>query len=145
MNIFQCSFEQRLRDWKDLRSKISDYSIPDKCIAIDAWWQMAPLVTHHLHPLDQGSWPDPWTLLSENMYCLLTRALGIVYTLEMSKISDISLVIADDKQGTECPLVLVDSAKYVLNYWPNTVLNNCLKDFKIKKQLSLDSAKRKIK
>lgn len=145
MNIFQCSFYQRLRAWKDLRHKIVSLSLADKCITVDAWWQMAPLVSHHLHPMDQQNWPDPWNLLSENMYCLLTRALGIVYTLQMSQISDINLVIASDAQGDECPLVLVDNAKYILNYWPDTVLNNCLNDFKIKKQLSLDSVKTKIK
>lgn len=145
MNIFQCSFYQRLREWRNLRNKILDLPIPDKCITVDAWWQMAPLVTHYLHPMDQQNWPDPWNLLSENMYCLLTRALGIVYTLQMSQISDINLVIANDRQGDECPLVLVDNAKYILNYWPDSVLNNCLNDFKIKKYISLDSVKTKIK
>ena len=106
---------------------------------------MAPLVNHHLHILDQTSWPDPWTLLSENTYCLLTRALGIVYTLEMSQVNQVELVIATNQQGDEHPIVLVDNAKYILNYYPKSVVNNCLKDFTIKRKLSLDSLTKKIK
>lgn len=145
MNIFQCSFDQRLRSWRNLRTVVSTKNILDKCIEIDDWWQMAPLVNHHLHILDQTSWPDPWTLLSENTYCLLTRALGIVYTLEMSQVNQVELVIATNQQGDEHPIVLVDNAKYILNYYPKSVVNNCLKDFTIKRKLSLDSLTKKIK
>ena len=145
MNIFQCSFDQRLRSWRNLRTVVSTKNILDKCIEIDDWWQMAPLVNHHLHILDQTSWPDPWTLLSENTYCLLTRALGIVNTLEMSQVNQVELVIATNQQGDEHPIVLVDNAKYILNYYPKSVVNNCLKDFTIKRKLSLDSLTKKIK
>jgi hypothetical protein len=141
MNIFQCSFEQRLRHWRNLRQQVSSLPIEQQCIQIDAWWQSAPLITRYLHINDQHNWPDPWTLLSENTYCLLTRALGISYTLTMCNIKDIKLVLATDKQANECPLVLVQGAKYILNYWPDMVLNNCLGDFSIKKNILLDLSK----
>lgn len=144
MNIFQCSFEQRLRDWKTLRKKVVELSTLEKCVHIDKWWQSAPLVNRYLHIHDQSNWPDPWTLLSENIYCILTRGLGIIYTLNMCEINDINLVIANDKQGTECPLVLVDDAKYILNYWPDMILNNCLDDFSIKRYVQIDLHKTKI-
>ena len=143
MNIFQCSFHQRLRSWRDLRLSIKDLPIQEKCVRIDEWWQMAPLITHHLHPLDYNNWPDPWTLLSENMYCILTRALGIVYTLKMNGIYNIKLLIATDSQAEEIPIVTVDDAKYVLNYWPGMVLNNCFKDFTVKREISLSFIKLK--
>lgn len=144
MNIFQCSYEQRLRSWKQLRVEAKSLLLIEQCLNIDRWWQYAPLVSRHLHPTDMYNWPDPWTLLSENTYCLLTRALGILYTLEMCGIKNNKLVMATDNQGEDCPLVLVDGAKYVLNYWPNMVLNIKSADFTVKKTFDLELIKHKI-
>ena len=84
-------------------------------------------------------------MLSENTYCLLTRAIGICYTLVMSGISDVKLVIATDDQAEEHYLVLVDNSKYTLNYWPNSVLSTSLDHFTVLKELSLDPILNKIK
>jgi hypothetical protein len=44
---------------------------------------------------------------------------------------NIDLVDAKDDNSNEVVLVLVDDAKYVLNYWPDTVVNNNIADFVI--------------
>ena len=84
-------------------------------------------------------------MLSENTYCLLTRAIGQVYTLVMSGIDDVRLVIATDNQAEEHYLVLVEGSKYVMNYWPNSVLSTSPADFTILKDLSLEPILNKIK
>jgi ABC-type tungstate transport system permease subunit len=84
-------------------------------------------------------------MLSENTYCLLTRAVGMCYTLLMSDITDVELVHVQDQQAEEHYLVLVGVSKYVLSYWPNTVLSNSLSNFKIISSKSLESIKNKIK
>jgi hypothetical protein len=139
MNVFQSDYEHRLREWKNLRIIIRGQSLEKLCVDVDRWWQQAPIINHHLHPADSESWPDPWTLLSENIYCQLTRAVGICYTLLLSDILDVKLVQVSDSQCEEHNLVVVGNAKYVLNYWPNTVLSNNLSDFKIIKTLPTDS------
>jgi hypothetical protein len=144
MNVFQLSYEARLRSWYDLRSQIEQSDTKTKCVEIDKWWQKAPLVNHHLHILDSESWPDPWELLVENTYCTVARALGMCYTLLLLGITDIELVEATDKNGEDVVLVLVDSAKYVLNYWPETVVNNYSKDFTIKRKIDLTDLQLKI-
>lgn len=145
MNVFQLNFHERLRSWRELRIKIESLTLDQKCIEIDRWWQQAPLINHYLHWTDTKNWPDPWTLLSENNYCTLTRALGICYTLLMSNISDIELVQATDCQCEEHNLVLVDNAKYILNFWPDSVISTNLKDFTILRSISLDVIKTKIR
>lgn len=145
MNVFQADYDARLRDWKDLRLTIRQIPLDQVCVKVDAWWQQAPLVNHHLHYADVETWPDPWSLLSENIYCTLTRAIGICYTLLMSDIYDIQLVMATDSQCEEYNLVLVGKPKYVINYWPDTVLSTTLNDFTIIRQLSLEQLKQKIK
>ena len=144
MNIFQSTYEARLQDWFQLRKSVINLPIDKQCITIDEWWQRAPLVTHHLHPLDMDNWPDPWELLSENTYCEVARALGMCYTLYLIGVNDIELVLARNDTAEDVVLVLVDNAKYILNYWPNTVISNTLKDFKVVDRLDIKKIKDKI-
>ena len=145
MNIFQSTYEARLQDWFQLRKSVINLPIDKQCITIDEWWQRAPLVTHHLHPHDIDNWPDPWELLSENTYCEVARALGMCYTLLLLDISDVEMVLSTNNIGEDVVLVLVDNAKYILNYWPNTVVNNNLRDFKVVSKIDLDKIIKKIK
>ena len=144
MNIFQSTYEARLQDWFQLRTPVTSLPIEQQCITIDKWWQDAPLVTHHLHPQDIDNWPDPWELLSENTYCEVARALGMCYTLCLIGITDIELVLARNETAEDVVLVLVDNAKYIMNYWPDTVISNTLKDFKVVQKLDLQTIITKI-
>ena len=144
MNIFQSTYEARLQDWFQLRTSVTSLPIEQQCITIDKWWQDAPLVTYHLHPHDIDNWPDPWELLSENTYCEVARALGMCYTLHLIGITDIELVLARNNTAEDVVLVLVDNAKYILNYWPDTVISNTLKDFKVVDHLDIKKIKDKI-
>jgi hypothetical protein len=144
MNIFQLNYETRLKNWYKLREDLVNKDTKTKCIEIDNWWQKAPLINHHLHPHDIDNWPDPWELLSENTYCEVARALGMCYTLLLLGITDIKMVLAKNEIGDDVVLVLVDNAKYVLNYWPNMVISISLKDFKVVQELELDIIIKKI-
>jgi hypothetical protein len=144
MNVFQLNYEARLQAWYDLRKIVENYTTKEKCIEIDKWWQNAPLVNHHLHLLDSESWPGPWELLVENTYCTIARALGICYTLLLVGENNIDLVEATDMNGEDLVLVLVDNAKYVCNYWPDTVVNNCSDDFTIKRYIDISKLQLKL-
>ena len=137
MNSFQFDFQSRLRSWANLRESLTNTDIENICIVTDQYWQQSPISNHYLHPVDIDSWPDPWQLLDDNLYCPYARALGMIYTLVMLGISDIDLVEATDHNSIDVVLVLVDRAKYVLNYWPNTVVNNKLGDFTITKKYNI--------
>ncbi len=137
MNVFQLNYDTRLRSWYDLRNSIESSDTLTKCIEIDKWWQKAPLVNRHLHILDIENWPGPWELLVENTYCTVARALGICYTLLLTGVTDIIMVEATDEVGEDVVLVLVDNAKYVLNYWPDMVVNINSSDFTIKRKIDV--------
>ena len=138
MNVFQLNYDARLKSWYELRAQIEGTLIQNKCVEIDEWWQKAPLINHHLHPQDINTWPGPWDLLVENTYCTVARALGMCYTMLLVDETDIDLVEATDMNGEDLVLVLVDNAKYILNYWPDTVLSNTLSDFTIKRTISIN-------
>lgn len=137
MNIFQVDYQIRLQSWYDLREEIKKLDLQTQCVFIDNWWQKCPLVTHYLHPDFTNEWPGPWELLVENNYCTYARGLGMIYTLLLLGINNIDFVEAKDDNNEDVVLVLVDNAKYIMNYWPNTVVNNCLQDFKIERQIDI--------
>jgi hypothetical protein len=143
-NVFQLNYDERLKNWYSLRKTIENSDIKTICVEVDKWWQQAPLVSHYLHPHDIDNWPDPWELLFENTYCEVARALGMCYTLSLIGVNDIELVLARNDTAEDVVLVLVDNAKYILNYWPNTVISNSLTDFKIVDTLDIKKIKDKI-
>jgi hypothetical protein len=145
INIFQLNYDNRLHSWYELRTNLKTSDIKTKCVEIDNWWQNAPMVNHHLHILDISNWPSPWELLVENTYCSVAKALGMCYTMLLLNITDIKMVEATDMQGEDLVLVLVDDAKYILNYWPDTVLSNKLSNFTIKRNIDITDLELKIK
>ena len=138
------SFDTRMAEWYMLRQRITDLSLEEQCIEIDKFWQQCPLNNYYLHPHDIKDWPNPWQLLQDNQYCFYARALGHIYTLAILGIKDIDLVSAIDYNDTEVVLVLVDNAKYVLNYWPDSVLNTVLSDFRNVKKIDIQTLYNKI-
>ena len=144
INVFQLNYEARLKSWYDLRKSLENSDIETACLEIDKWWQYAPLLNHHLHPDDVDNWPGPWELLVENNYSQLSRGLGMIYTLKLVGIKTIDFSLAIDDNSEECALVMVDNAKYILNYYPNTVISNSLQDFKLGNPVNMDKINKKI-
>ena len=136
MNHFQLDYPGRLQAWVELRSRLQSQTLEQQCLAVDAWWQYAPLINNYLHPLDTASWPTAWELLANNLYCTIARGLGMCYTLKLLGVEDIEMALADDDEhGDEHALVMVDHAKYILNTWPNNVVNNSLANYRIRRRL----------
>lgn len=144
MNHFQFSFKERLQEWYNIRENIKHLSIDQQCIQTDNWWQKAPLVNRYLHAHFIEEWPMPWDLLNDNEYCQYARALGMIYTLHLVNVTNVKLYEAKDQDGIDVVLVLVDDS-YVLNYWPNTVNTNQIKDFQLGQQLNIAHLLDKIK
>ena len=118
-----CStFEQRLAAWNTLRDRVRTLPKPDALGEINIWWQKTPWRAYHLHWDDQTDWPDPWQLLSDNVYCPVAKGLGILYTISMldrADMVDAELVLTQEGDN----LVLVQETKYILNWSPDSVVN----------------------
>ena len=121
--MWPVTFADRLATWADLRSRCQSLDLESALSTINAWWFTTPWQPYYLHWDDQPKWPDPWQLLSDNVYCDLARGLGIVYTislLDRADMADTELVLAED--GTN--LVLVAKEKYILNWNKDLIVNN---------------------
>ena len=68
----------------------------------------------------------------------------MIYTLMLLGVKELDFVDAIDDNKENVVLVLVDNAKYVLNYHPNSVLNMSLSGFTIVKHINISSLKQKI-
>jgi hypothetical protein len=128
-------YEDQLVSWYNLRETNSQSDLEDCLLAVNNWWQFAPLSMHYLHWDTVTTWPDPWDLLADGIYCNLAKALGICYTLRMINRPDINdISIAETAEGDN--LVLVNQGKYILNWAPNQLLNINSDKFKITKTMT---------
>lgn len=143
-NVFILDYDARLKAWSELRARLQGSPTQTRCIEIDKFWQSVPIQTYYLHTDYINDWPTPWELISDNLYCNYARALGMIYTLLLTGTEKVELVNAKDDNSNEVVLVLVDNAKYVLNYWPGTVVNNQIIDFQIIKTLDISPLYYKI-
>ena len=116
------SFERRLEAWNDLRLQAQNIPIESALTLINTWWFDSPWAPYYLHWDDQSRWPDPWQLLSENIYCDVARGLGILYTitlLDRADTADAELVLTAENHN----LVQVAKEKYILNWERDSIVN----------------------
>jgi len=93
---------------------------------INQLWSTTPYIGYYLDASNPVEWPDPWTLLAENYYCDVAKALGILYTLYFTSHQATPMelcVLYDYDQKTRYNTVRIDHGKYILNYWPYEIVN----------------------
>ena len=120
--IWPNTFSARLASWNLLRDQCANLSTESALQDINAWWFGAPWQPYYLHWDDRSNWPDPWQLLSDNVYCDVARGLGIVYTITLLDRADLAparLVLTQNDDN----LVLVGNKKYILNWQADSVVN----------------------
>jgi hypothetical protein len=117
----------RLERWRQFRAEIGSMDLGTALELVQDRWNTAPFTPFYLDVEDPKSWPDPWTLIAENYYCDLARALGMLYTIHLSDHGqDHELVLCImDRPGTfyRYNLVVVDGGKYVLNLDSHGIVN----------------------
>ena len=143
--MWYSDFADRLAAWSDLRRQAETLDPESALKLINEWWFNAPWAGYYLHWDDQETWPDPWQLLSENIYCEVARGLGILYTismLERKDLEDAELVVTEDNYN----LVQVGKKKYILNWDNEKIVNTDLVAGKnIKKKLTQSQVKKQYK
>jgi len=141
--MWPATFEQRLHAWGVLRESIQHAPLPQALADINAWWFHAPWRAYHLHWDDQAVWPDPWQLLSDNLYCDLARGLGILYTIAMLDRPDLqNWLLAETEQGN---LVLDQDRKYILNWDSEQVLNINPGQINVRHSITQEQIKQQIR
>lgn len=92
------TYEDRLAQWSIFRSSLAQAE--DPLVAVAEYYKNVELVSQRYDPWDRDNWPNPWTLIFENKYCLFLKTLGMCYSLmltEKYKDTDVKLMIIKDK------------------------------------------------
>lgn len=114
-------YDRRMAGWLDLRQRSIKSDLETSLLQIHQWWQSTPWQPYYLHWDDRKTWPDPWQLLADNIYCDLARALGMLYTIRLIDRPDCQDVcLTETDRGN---LVQIQQGKYVLNWWPDRIVN----------------------
>lgn len=119
--MWPTTFQERLRQWTDLRRHCQSRSLADGLQDINAWWMRSPWRPYYLHWDDMKFWPGPWDLLADNVFCDLARAAGIMYTVIMIEHPGVDRI--EMVQTDQSNLVLVNDGKYILNWSADQLLN----------------------
>lgn len=125
-NFWNLRVNDRLTYWKDFRHKLSDLAYEKAVVELNNLWSTAPFVTFYLSPDSTADWPDPWTLIAENYYCDVAKALGIIYTIYFTghKCNNIELrVYYDYDTKTRYNVAWLNQGKYILNFYPYEIVN----------------------
>ena len=137
------TFAERLESWARLRAQASTTDAETALAAINSWWFQTPWRAYHLHWDDQAVWPDPWQLLSDDLYCPLARGLGILYTITMLDRPDLQDAVLAEVDSDN--LVLVAKKKYILNWDPEQMLNITLGHFKSHHSITQEQIQQQIR
>lgn len=128
--------------WMACRRTAQAQDLESALNTVNDWWLRLPWQPYYLHWDDQYTWPDPWQLLHDNIYCDLARALGICYTLVMishTDIQDFELIQCNDFN-----LVQVNDGKYILNYQSGSCVNTNLELKTVQRRVSQQQIKNRI-
>ena len=137
------TFAERLESWNQLRNQVAAVEMETALQTINSWWFQTPWRAYHLHWDDQDVWPDPWQLLSDDIYCPLARALGIMYTITLLDRPDLQDAVLCEVGSDN--LVLVAKKKYILNWDSEQMLNITLGRVKAHHSITQEQIKQQIR
>ena len=135
--------DHKLSNWLKLRREID--STGELAIALNKvadYWHNPPFTPYYLSS-DSTEWPDPWTLVRDDVFCDVAKALAMLYTIYFSKYKDhINLeirVFKCLKTGYEYNTVWINDGEHILNCDRTVISKEQLPDeFKLIKRYSLN-------
>jgi len=125
-NFWNLRVNDRLAEWKDFRRRLDSLPIDQAVKELNQFWSTAPWVNYNLAPDNIKDWPDPWTLLAENYWCDVAKALGIVYTIYFTGHKNLKpeiRVYYDPDSKDRYTVAWLAQGKYILNFYPYAIVN----------------------
>jgi hypothetical protein len=120
----------RLRHWKNARQKITQSSdTAHKIQTALAFWQMAPMEKTQIVVDDPATWPGPWEMIRNNVYCVNSHSVGLAYTLILACPATFQNLTVDLINDTQHQI-----QQLVVN-WQDWYLNHGHVDKKLKSSL----------
>ena len=108
--------ERRLSAWKEFRDKLVQLTPDEQLDEVASFFSKTPIGSRSLDFYTPDTWPTPWEILYDSLYCQSSISLLMYYTLlYMNSFKDrIHLCLIDD--GEDRYLVPVIDDQFILNY-----------------------------
>ena len=106
----------RLTAWKEFRDSLETSS--DPLLDVAKFWSQAPFVSAYLNPQKPNEWPDPWHLVIDLRLDDLAIALGMLYTIKLTRRfidTECEIHMSMLPERKEPSYLLVVDKKHVLN------------------------------
>ena len=146
--MWKLDVSERMAHWRAFRLTLGNLNLEDAIQATADFWQNCPHKPYYLDPTDPDNWPSAWELITENYYCDIAKALGMLYTIAYSahgnNLPMKMCVYYDSETGYEYNLAIFLEGKYIINLLDGQVVNNNSIDEKFKLKYCYDSAKLKL-
>ena len=116
MSAWNCSTpEERISRWKNHRDSLDTGDEKELLNNVAQFFADMPVGTRCMDFYTPDSWPTPWEILYDKLFCANTISLLIYYTLFLQLGGDRvqMILIDDDKDRFLVPLI---DKKYILNY-----------------------------
>lgn len=140
--MWKLDTSERIARWRDFRKSLDALPLEQAIEATAEFWSGCPFAPYYLDPDRPESWPSPWELISENYYCDLAKAIGMLYTMYFTKhklgLESEIRVYYDPETKYTYNLAVFAQGKYVLNFLDDTVVNivSINKNLKLKRTYS---------
>jgi hypothetical protein len=125
--MFKLKPSERISHWKHFRDGLDKLDTLTALQQVQQFWAACPYVPYYLDPKAPQGWPDPWQLISDNYYCDIAKALGIVYTIAFTKhnqdLKPELKIYFDSSTGYDYNLVWLREGKYILNLTDTEIVN----------------------
>jgi len=127
MSEWNCSTpEERISRWKSFREEISALEDADLLNKTAQFFASVPVETRYIDYYTPSSWPTPWEILYDKLFCRNSVSLLIYDTLCLTLGKDrVELILIDDDRDRF--LVPLVDKKCLLNYLLGEV--NSIEDF----------------
>lgn len=123
--MWKLNSDERLSRWRAFRKSLNALPLEEAVTAVADFWTSCPFTPYYLDPDKPDTWPDPWTLVEENYWCELAKAVGMLYTIKLTEHKpEVEIrVYYDPESRVQYNLVWIAQGKYVLNMNDGEVLN----------------------
>ena len=116
--MFSGRTENKILAWREFRNSLNSW--PEDIHTVAKVWGTAPLTNNYLTFDNHENWPDPWSLITDSVFCDISVALGMFYTLYYSSYENKESMQLQHYQLIQehqiLNLVSLEDGKYMLNY-----------------------------
>lgn len=109
----------KISKWRAFREENKDKEKKQFLNEVAVFFSNVPISSRYIDYYNPLSWPDPWEILCNSMFCVNGISILIYYTVVLCGVDNVKLLLVDDMEDRYL-LVLVDDV-HLLNYALNEV------------------------